>query len=63
MFHTDNISHFTNLTPALLYAEVTDRELVVRKYATSSDAWLSGAWLQEVWRVPLVQACGFPIAA
>jgi hypothetical protein len=52
VFNTDNASHFHSETQALLYGEVTDRELVMREFATR-DAWQTGQWTPTAWRVPL----------
>jgi cytolysin (calcineurin-like family phosphatase) len=55
VFNTDNVSHFHNQTQAFLYGAVTNRELVMREYATK-DGWQTGEWTPNVWRVPLTRA-------
>jgi cytolysin (calcineurin-like family phosphatase) len=52
VFNTDNVSHFQSQTQALMYGEVTDREFLVREFATK-DAWQTGEWTPAQWRVPL----------
>ncbi len=54
VFNTTKVSHFRSEVQGFLYAEVTEKELVVREYATR-DAWKTGAWTPLVWRVPLAR--------
>lgn len=49
LFNVDNSSHFHSDQQALFYCELTDKELIVREYATA-DRWQSGAWSSLVWR-------------
>ena len=52
VFNTDNSAHFKSETQALMYFQVTDKEVVAREFATP-DAWLTAAWTPEVWRFPI----------
>jgi cytolysin (calcineurin-like family phosphatase) len=54
VFNTDNASLFRDKTQGFLYCEFTDKDFVVREFATK-DAWQTGAWTPTVWRVPLVR--------
>lgn len=52
VFNTDNAAHFHSKTQALMYFEISLRELVAREYATV-DAWETGRWTPTVWRFPI----------
>ena len=49
---TDNAAHYNDLKQAFLHLELDERELRVREFATS-DAWKTGAWTPQIWRLPL----------
>jgi cytolysin (calcineurin-like family phosphatase) len=52
VFNTTRASHFQSRSQGLMYGELTDREFVVREFATT-DGWETGQWTPAVWRVPL----------
>jgi predicted phosphodiesterase len=51
VFNNDNSSHFHDQKQAMLYFEITDKQLMAREYSTA-DAWQTGAWT-AVWKMPL----------
>jgi len=52
VFNTDNAAHFHSKTQALMYFEISPRELIAREYATT-DAWETGRWTPTAWRFPI----------
>ena len=52
VFNTDNSGHFKSETQALMYFQVTEKEVIAREFATP-DGWLTAAWTPEVWRFPI----------
>jgi hypothetical protein len=50
VFNVDNSAHFSGLAQAFFHVEIHGTGLTVREYATS-DAWQTGAWTRQVWRV------------
>ena len=55
VFNTDNAGHFNSLAQAFFYFEITAKELIAREFATT-DAWKTGNWTPQVWRVPVSKA-------
>jgi predicted phosphodiesterase len=52
VFNTDNAAHFKSETQALMYFEVSSKEIVAREFATA-DSWQTAAWTPQSWRFPL----------
>jgi cytolysin (calcineurin-like family phosphatase) len=50
-FNTDNAAHFSGPAQAFLYAEVHEREILVRELATT-DGWKTSRWTPLAWRLP-----------
>ncbi|HEY1068557.1 MAG TPA: metallophosphoesterase [Pirellulales bacterium] len=56
-FNVDNSSHYSGKQQAIFYFELRREELVCREYRTG-DAWQTGEWTPQVWRVPLAVKVG-----
>jgi predicted phosphodiesterase len=52
VFNTDNSGHFKSEEQALMYFQVTEKEVIAREFATS-DSWETAAWTPEFWRYPI----------
>ena len=50
-FNTDNAAHFSGPAQAFLYAEVHERDILVRELATT-DGWKTSQWTPLAWRMP-----------
>jgi cytolysin (calcineurin-like family phosphatase) len=47
--NTDNAGHFHSESQAFLHIEISQKETVVREFATA-DGWQTGAWRPQQWR-------------
>jgi hypothetical protein len=52
--NTDNAGHFKSATQGFLHLSLTDKELVVREFATK-DAWRTGEWTPQKWSFALTK--------
>ncbi len=52
VFNVDNASHYKLESQAFFHVEISERELLVREFA-SPDRWQTSAWTPQSWSVPL----------